>query len=44
MRPDPDLVLFASTEAQVLGVKEITLAELEITIEDAIKLTLLGLH
>jgi putative nucleotidyltransferase with HDIG domain len=44
MRHDPNLVLFASTEAQVLGVKEITLAELEITIEDAIKLTLPGVH
>lgn len=44
MRHDPNLVLFASTEAQILGVKEITLAELEITIEDAIKLTLPGVH
>ncbi|HTY21077.1 MAG TPA: HDOD domain-containing protein [Geobacteraceae bacterium] len=35
--PDPSLVLFASAEAQVLGVREITLAELEIVIEDAIK-------
>jgi len=42
MRPEPDLVLFASAEAQVLGVKEITLAELEIVIEDAIKLTMPG--
>ena len=44
MRPEPDLVLFASAEAHVLGVKEITLAELEIVIEDAIKLTLPGAH
>lgn len=44
MRPEPDLVLFASSEAQLLGVKEITLAELEIVIEDAIKLTLPGAH
>jgi putative nucleotidyltransferase with HDIG domain len=34
--PDPTLVLFASTEAQVLGVREINLAELEIVIEDAL--------
>ncbi len=40
MRPDPGLVLFASTEAQVLGLREITLAELEIVIEDAMKKTL----
>ena len=42
MRPEPDLVLFASAEAHVLGIKEITLAELEIVIEDAIELTLPG--
>ena len=42
MHPEPGLVLFASSEAQVLGIKEITLAELEIVIEDAIKLTLPG--
>jgi hypothetical protein len=35
--PDPALVLFACPEAQVLGIREITLAELEIVIEDAIK-------
>jgi len=35
--PEPDLVLFATTEAQVLGLREITLAELEIVIEDACK-------
>ncbi len=35
MRPDPNVVLFATTEAQVLGVKEITIAELEIALEDA---------
>ena len=34
--PDPSIVLFATNEAQVLGVREITLAELEITIEDAL--------
>jgi putative nucleotidyltransferase with HDIG domain len=44
MRPEPDLVLFASLEAQILGIKEITLAELEIVIEDAIKLTLPGMR
>jgi putative nucleotidyltransferase with HDIG domain len=44
MRPEPDLVLFASSETQVLGIKEITLAELEIVIEDAIKLTLPGVR
>ncbi len=40
MRPDPNLVLFASEEAQLLGVKEITLAELEIVIEDAARMAL----
>jgi len=44
MHPVPDLVLFASTEAQVLGAKEITLAELEIVIEDTIKKTLPKAH
>jgi putative nucleotidyltransferase with HDIG domain len=34
--PEPTLVLFAATEAQVLGVREINLAELEIVIEDAL--------
>jgi hypothetical protein len=33
--PDPSLVLVATPEAQVLGLREITLAELEIVIEDA---------
>jgi len=33
--PDPSLVLVATPEAQFLGLKEITLAELEIVIEDA---------
>jgi HD-like signal output (HDOD) protein len=42
MRPDPGLVLFAAAEAQVLGVKEITLAELEIVIEDALVQVLSG--
>ena len=38
LSPDPTLVLFTSCEAQVLGVREITLAELEIVIEDALKM------
>jgi hypothetical protein len=37
MHSDPTLLLFASPEVQVLGLKEITLAELEIVVEDAIK-------
>jgi HD-like signal output (HDOD) protein len=37
LRTDPSLMLFASTEAQVLGLKEIALAELEIVLEDALK-------
>jgi HD-like signal output (HDOD) protein len=37
MSPDPSLVLYACAEAQSLGVREITLAELEIVIEDAMK-------
>jgi HD-like signal output (HDOD) protein len=37
LRSDPSLVLFACPEAQVLGLKEIALAELEIVIEDALK-------
>jgi HD-like signal output (HDOD) protein len=37
MHSDPSLLLFASPEVQVLGLKEITLAELEIVVEDAIK-------
>jgi HD-like signal output (HDOD) protein len=37
MHPDPGLLLFASAEAQVLGLKEIALAELEIVVEDALK-------
>jgi HD-like signal output (HDOD) protein len=36
MRPEPDLVLFATVEAQMLGLREITIAELEIAIEDAL--------
>ena len=39
MSPDPSLVLFACGEAQMLGVREITLAELEIVIEDAMTMT-----
>lgn len=42
MRPDPTLVLFATNEAQVLGTKEIILAELEIVIEDTLKMVSLG--
>lgn len=38
MCPAPSAVLFATTEAQVLGAKEIILAELEIVIEDAQKM------
>lgn len=34
---DPSVLLFASTEAQTLGLKETALAELEIVIEDALK-------
>jgi putative nucleotidyltransferase with HDIG domain len=37
--PDPSLVLFAAPEAQMLGAREITLAELEIVIEDALQIT-----
>ena len=37
MHADPTLLLFASPEVQVLGLKEINLAELEIVVEDAIK-------
>lgn len=36
MGHEPDLVLFTIREAQFLGVKEILLAELEITIEDSV--------
>ncbi|QXE89909.1 HDOD domain-containing protein [Geomonas subterranea] len=36
MNRDPAVLLFASGEAQVLGLKETTLAELEIVIEDAL--------
>lgn len=36
LRPDPEAVLFATTEAQFLGIKEITLAEIELTIEDTL--------
>lgn len=37
MHKDPSLHIFGSTEAQVLGLKEIALAELEIVLEDALK-------
>ncbi|GFO67584.1 HD family phosphohydrolase [Geomonas limicola] len=37
MHRDPSLHLFGSAEAQVLGLKEIALAELEIVLEDALK-------
>jgi len=36
--PEPNLMLAASFEAQGLGIKEITLAELEIMIEDAMEM------
>lgn len=36
MHPCPSLILYATPEAQVLGIKEILLAELEIVIEDAV--------
>jgi HD-like signal output (HDOD) protein len=42
MHPDPTLVLFATTEAQVLGAKEIILAELEIVIEDTLQMVSQG--
>jgi HD-like signal output (HDOD) protein len=42
MRPNPALVLFTTPEAQLLGVKEIILAELEIALEDGIKMAETG--
>jgi HD-like signal output (HDOD) protein len=36
--PDPDALLFASREAEALGLAEVQLAELEIAIEDALGL------
>jgi HD-like signal output (HDOD) protein len=38
IRHDPGLLLFSTQESQVLGLKEVTLAELEIVIEDALKI------
>ncbi|WP_324082566.1 HDOD domain-containing protein [Geomonas sp.] len=38
LRGDPGIILPARAEAQVLGLKEVTLAELEIVIEDALKM------
>jgi len=38
MHKDPSLYLLGSAEAQVLGLKEIALAELEIVLEDALKI------
>jgi HD-like signal output (HDOD) protein len=38
IRQDPTLLLFASPEAQALGLKEVALAELEIVIEDALNI------
>lgn len=35
LKPDPSVALIGAPEAQFLGVKEITLAELEIIVEDA---------
>src|SRR6185369_17550370 len=37
LQADPTMLLFAGAEAQVLGLKEIALAELEIVVEDALK-------
>lgn len=37
IRSDENTVLFATPEAQAIGLKEVTLAELEIVIEDALK-------
>jgi HD-like signal output (HDOD) protein len=34
LRTDPDLILVTSTEAGILGLSDITLAELEIAMED----------
>ncbi|GFO62415.1 HDOD domain-containing protein [Geomonas paludis] len=39
---DPSVLLFASGEAQVLGLKETALAELEIVIEDALAVPISG--
>jgi hypothetical protein len=35
LRPDPSVALVGASETQFLGIKEITLAELEIIVEDA---------
>jgi HD-like signal output (HDOD) protein len=37
MPADPDIVLAATSEAQILGLKEIKLAELELMLEDTVK-------
>jgi HD-like signal output (HDOD) protein len=37
---EPNLVLFTTPEVQILGIKEITLAELEIVLEDTVQKTL----
>ncbi|GFO54109.1 metal-dependent phosphohydrolase [Geomonas sp. Red276] len=42
LRTEADVVLFASAEARALGLKEISLAELEIVIEDALKTPVAG--
>ena len=42
MHSDPSLLLFAGAEAQLLGLKEIALAELEIVVEDALKYPMSG--
>lgn len=39
LRHDPSLVLAAEPEAQILGAKEVVLAELEIMLEDALSLS-----
>lgn len=44
MNKDQSVLLFASTEAQTLGLKETALAELEIVIEDALKVPMAASH
>lgn len=44
MNKDQSVLLFASNEAQTLGLKETALAELEIVIEDALKVPMAASH
>ncbi|MBJ6727576.1 HDOD domain-containing protein [Geomesophilobacter sediminis] len=44
LRAEPQFVLFTSPEAQSLGLKEVALAELEIVIEDAVKMPMAALR